>query len=194
MCQCEAPHEATPSAAPLGVYPVPLLAAKRQQRFYLLRSSRSQAVPFRSAQKLRETNGAATQSCSIVRPSESPLNLRTRTGCSPSQYLVTKAVYNFTLHQLAKHPGRKTWIISRTPYLVCLNVGQLPFRVKSCTTSTDQWFESRPTNFPLRPSRLEGHLQQSRPMRGFARRWLQRILKRASKISSPQSARFWTSC
>lgn len=43
---------------------------------------------------------------------------------------MTKAVYNLKFHPLAKYPGPAWWIVSRIPYLICMNTGQLPFRVK----------------------------------------------------------------
>ncbi|KAF2688321.1 cytochrome P450 ClCP1 [Lentithecium fluviatile CBS 122367] len=46
-------------------------------------------------------------------------------------YLITKAIYNLTLHPLTKYPGPKSWVVSRIPYLVCMNKGQLPFRIKT---------------------------------------------------------------
>ncbi|KAF2107326.1 cytochrome P450 [Lophiotrema nucula] len=46
-------------------------------------------------------------------------------------YVVTKAVYNLTLHPLARYPGPKSWIISRVPYLFSMNSGRLPYTIKA---------------------------------------------------------------
>ncbi|KAF2792945.1 isotrichodermin C-15 hydroxylase [Melanomma pulvis-pyrius CBS 109.77] len=45
-------------------------------------------------------------------------------------YYITKAVYNLYFHPLSKYPGPKPWIVSRIPYLVCMNSGRLPFKIK----------------------------------------------------------------
>ncbi|KAF2878218.1 cytochrome P450 [Massariosphaeria phaeospora] len=45
-------------------------------------------------------------------------------------YLMTKAFYNLKFHSLASYPGPKLWVLSRIPYLVSMNTGRFPFRVK----------------------------------------------------------------
>ncbi|PVH97408.1 cytochrome P450 ClCP1 [Periconia macrospinosa] len=58
------------------------------------------------------------------------MDLFLKAAISLTLYWITKAVYNLKFHPLAKYPGPTLWILSRIPYLLSLNAGQLPFKVK----------------------------------------------------------------
>jgi hypothetical protein len=45
-------------------------------------------------------------------------------------YYITKIIYNLYMHPLSKYPGPKSWVVSRIPYLICMNSGKLPFKIK----------------------------------------------------------------
>ncbi|KAF2727127.1 cytochrome P450 ClCP1 [Polyplosphaeria fusca] len=45
-------------------------------------------------------------------------------------FWVTRAIYHLYLHPLARYPGPTLWVISRIPYLICMNRGSLPYRIR----------------------------------------------------------------
>ncbi|ORY05488.1 cytochrome P450 ClCP1 [Clohesyomyces aquaticus] len=107
-------------------------------------------------------------------------------------YYTIKAFYNLYLHPLARYPGPKLWIVSRIPYLVSMNSGKLPFRIKELhdqygpvvRLSADElsfndpcaWKDVynrrdmlRPPRWGVRPPGVSAHSVISAPARDHAR-------------------------
>lgn len=44
---------------------------------------------------------------------------------------MTRAFYTLFLHPLAQYPGPRLWAVSRTPFLIEMNRGRLPYKLKT---------------------------------------------------------------